>query len=111
MDNPNLVRKLREKFLVKPVEENKGRRTRYNLIDMSLIDPSMGQAAEIAKIIDYTVIVHVYFNLKLLFLIYFYFRKEVFLSNAELWTEKQDLIHYTLNGIMDGWDYLLKQIL
>ncbi|CAI6361075.1 unnamed protein product [Macrosiphum euphorbiae] len=54
MDNSNLVRKLREKFLVKPIEENKGRRTRYNLIDMSLIDPSMGQAAEIAKIIDYT---------------------------------------------------------
>lgn len=56
MDDHNLVRKLRENFLVKPVKENKGRRIRYNLSNMSLIDPSMGQATEIAKIIDYTVI-------------------------------------------------------
>jgi len=55
MDNSNLVRKLREKYLVKPIEEHKGRRNRYNLNDMSLRDPSMGQAAEITKIIDYTV--------------------------------------------------------
>ncbi|KAL4084838.1 hypothetical protein QTP88_027722 [Uroleucon formosanum] len=54
MDNSNLVRKLREKFLIKPIEENKGRRSFYNLDDMSVIDQSMGQAAEIAKIIDYT---------------------------------------------------------
>lgn len=56
MDNPNLVRKLRNNFLVKPVVENKGKRIRYNLSNMSLLDPSMGQAAEIAKIIDYRVI-------------------------------------------------------
>lgn len=56
MDNPKLVSKLRDHFLVKPIEENKGKRTRYNLINMSLIDPSMGQAAEIGKIIDYSVI-------------------------------------------------------
>lgn len=102
MDNSNLVRKLREKFLIKPIEENKGRRSSYNLDDMSVIDQSMGQAAEIAKIIDYTVIVHVDLNLKLSLLIYFYFRMEVFLLNVELWMEKQDLIHYSLNGIMGG---------
>ncbi|XP_026822819.1 uncharacterized protein LOC113560896 [Rhopalosiphum maidis] len=54
MDDSNLVKKLRENFLVKPIKENKGHRNHYNLVDMSLIDPSMGQAAEIAKIIDYT---------------------------------------------------------
>lgn len=102
MDNSNLVRKLREKFLIKPIEENKGRRSFYNLDDMSVIDQSMGQAAEIAKIIDYTVTAHVDLNLKLSLLIYFYFRVEVFLLNVELWMEKQDLIHYSLNGIMGG---------
>lgn len=56
MDDPNLVRKLQDNFLVKPVEENKGKRTCYNLSNMSLIDTSMGQAMEIAKIIDYTVL-------------------------------------------------------
>lgn len=55
MDNPNLVKRLRDHFLLKPVTENKGKRVRYNLSNMSLIDPSMGQAAEISKIIDYTV--------------------------------------------------------
>lgn len=54
MDNPSLIRKLRDHFLIKPVEENKGRRVHYNLSNMSIIDPSMGQAAEISKIIDYT---------------------------------------------------------
>lgn len=56
MDNPKLISKLRDHFLIKPVEESKGKRTHYNLLNMSLIDPSMGQAAEIGKIIDYTVI-------------------------------------------------------
>lgn len=56
MDYPGLVRHLRENFLVKPIIESKGKRIRYNLSNMSLMDPSMGQAAEIAKIIDYTVI-------------------------------------------------------
>lgn len=58
MNNPNLIKKLRDNFLVKPIEENKGRRVRYNLSNMSIIDPSMGQAAEISKIIDYTVMCH-----------------------------------------------------
>lgn len=58
MDNPNLVRKLRDNFLVKPNQENKGKRNRYNLSNMSIIDQSMGQAAEIRKIIDYTVMNH-----------------------------------------------------
>lgn len=40
----------------------------------------------------------------------FNFRKVVFLLNVELWMAKQDLIHYTLNGIMVGQDYLLKLI-
>lgn len=58
MDNTSLVRHLRQHFLVKPIAETKGKRIRYNLSNMALIDPSMGQAAEIAKIIDYTVIYH-----------------------------------------------------
>lgn len=62
MDDPNLIRKLRDNFLIKP-EENKGRRIRYNLSDRSLIDPSMGQAMEIAKIIDYTVMCNRFFFL------------------------------------------------
>ncbi|KAF0767768.1 star protein [Aphis craccivora] len=53
MDNSNLVKKLQNNFLIRPIEENKGHRNRYNLIDMSLRDPSMGQASEISKIIDY----------------------------------------------------------
>ncbi|CAH1738172.1 unnamed protein product [Aphis gossypii] len=53
MDNSNLVKKLQDNFLIRPIEESKGHRNRYNLIDMSLRDPSMGQAAEISKIIDY----------------------------------------------------------
>lgn len=56
MNNPSLIRHLRENFLVKPIIESKGKRIFYNLSNMSLKDPSMGQAAEIAKIIDYTVI-------------------------------------------------------
>lgn len=56
MDNLTLVRKLQENFLIKPIKESKGRRIRYNLSDMSLKDPSMGQATEIAKILDYKVI-------------------------------------------------------
>lgn len=63
MDDPKVVRKLRDNFLIKPIKESKGKRIRYNLLDMSLIDPSMGQAAEISKIIDYTV-------MKLLIIIY-----------------------------------------
>lgn len=55
MDNSNLVKKLQDNFLIRPIEESKGYRNRYNLIDMSLRDPSMGQAAEISKIIDYQV--------------------------------------------------------
>lgn len=58
MDNPKLIRKLQDHFLVKPIEETKGRRVRYNLSNMSQIDTSMGQAAEISKIIDYTVMHH-----------------------------------------------------
>jgi len=58
MDNPKLIRKLQDHFLVKPIEETKSRRVRYNLSNMTLIDPSMGQAAEISKIIDYTVMHH-----------------------------------------------------
>ncbi|VVC28637.1 Hypothetical protein CINCED_3A020376 [Cinara cedri] len=54
MDDSNLVRKLREHFLVKPIKESKGKRIRYNLSNMSEKDPSMGQATEIAKILDYT---------------------------------------------------------
>jgi hypothetical protein len=64
MDDPNLIRKLRDHFLVKPAEESKGRRIRYNLSDRSLIDPSMGQAMEIAKIIDYTVMNYLEFFFK-----------------------------------------------
>lgn len=56
MDNYKLVKKLRNNFLVKPIVENKGRRIRYKLSNMSVIDQSMGQAAEISKIIDYKVI-------------------------------------------------------
>jgi len=55
MDNSKLVKKLQDNFLIRPIEENKGHRHRYNLIDMSLRDPSMGQASEISKIIDYQV--------------------------------------------------------
>lgn len=55
MDNLSLVRKLREHFLIKPITESKGRRIRYDLSDMSLKDPSMGQANEISKILDYKV--------------------------------------------------------
>lgn len=55
MDDPKLVRKLQEKFLIKPIEESKGKRTQYNLLNMTLVDPSMGQATEISKIIDYKV--------------------------------------------------------
>lgn len=58
MDDPNLVKKLLDNFLIKPMKETKGRRTRYNLSNMSSIDPSMGQSAEVAKIIDYTVMNH-----------------------------------------------------
>lgn len=58
MDNDKLVKKLRDNFLVRPIVENKGRRIRYKLSNMSVIDQSMGQAAEISKIIDYTVINH-----------------------------------------------------
>lgn len=58
MDDPSLVRKLRDHFLIKPIEETKGRRIRYNLSNMSSIDTSMGQSAEISKIIDYTVMNH-----------------------------------------------------
>lgn len=65
MDNPNLVRKLRDNFLVKPIPESKGRRIRYNLSNMSIIDQSMGQAAEIRKIIDYTVMNHNNININI----------------------------------------------
>lgn len=58
MNNTSLVRHLRQHFLIKPIAETKGKRIRYNLSNMALIDPSMGQAAEIAKIIDYSVIHH-----------------------------------------------------
>lgn len=58
MDDPSLVKKLLDNFLIRPIKETKGRRTRYNLLNMSLLDPSMGQSAEISKIIDYTVMNH-----------------------------------------------------
>lgn len=58
MDDPRLVKKLLNHFLIRPMKETKGKRIRYNLSDMSSIDPSMGQSAEIAKIIDYTVMNH-----------------------------------------------------
>lgn len=57
MDDPNLVKKLRTSFLVKPIKESEGKRIRYNLSNMSIKDTSMGQAIEIAKILDYTVII------------------------------------------------------
>lgn len=52
MDNQDLVKHLREDFLLKPVLESKGKRKDYSLSNMSLKDPSMGQANEISKIID-----------------------------------------------------------
>jgi len=56
MDNSNLIRNLQEHVLVKPFEENEGKRILYILSNISLIDSSMKQSAQIAKIIDYTVI-------------------------------------------------------
>ncbi|XP_050523899.1 uncharacterized protein LOC126895745 [Daktulosphaira vitifoliae] len=54
MESSSLVRKLRDNFLVKPAVYNKGKRSYYKLSNMYLRDTSMGQAAEIAKIIDYS---------------------------------------------------------
>lgn len=68
MNNTSLVRHLRQHFLVKPIVETKGKRIRYNLANMALIDPSMGQAAEIAKIIDYTVIHYKCFYIQIIVL-------------------------------------------
>jgi len=66
MDNSNLIKKLREHFLVKPFEENKGKIILYILSNISLIDSSMKQSAEIAKMIDYTVINYInYINVNI----------------------------------------------
>lgn len=56
MESLSLVKKLRDNFLVKPAAYSKGKRSHYKLSNMYIKDTSMGQAAEIAKIIDYTVI-------------------------------------------------------
>ncbi|XP_050423715.1 uncharacterized protein LOC126835279 isoform X2 [Adelges cooleyi] len=53
MNNSKLVKKLSDHFLVKPLQENKGKRLQYKLSNMQLVDTSMGQATEISKIIDY----------------------------------------------------------